>query len=159
MDKLAFQDQIPDNFCYGCGPDNPQGLHLKSYWDGDQSVATFHPQLIHAAGPRHVLNGGIIATIIDCHCICTAIADAYRREGLEIGAEPLIWYVTASLQVDYLRPTPINQPVTMLARIVDAGPKKTSLSCVLLAGKEECARAQVLAVRVSSAWRQGMNTN
>jgi acyl-coenzyme A thioesterase PaaI-like protein len=155
MDKLAFQDQIPDNFCYGCGPGNPQGLHLKSYWDGEQSVATFQPQPIHAAGPRHVLNGGIIATIIDCHCICTAIADAYRREKRALGSEPPIWYATASLRVDYLRPTPIGQPVTMQARIIDAGPKKTSLSCVLLAGDEECAKAEVLAVRVSTAWRQG----
>lgn len=155
MEKQAFQDQIPDNFCYGCGPGNPQGLHLKSFWEGEQSVATFSPQPFHAAGPRHVLNGGIIATILDCHCICTAIAEAYRREGRVIGSEPLIWYATASLQIDYLRPAPISQPVTMQARIVDAGPKKTRLSCVLLAGTQECARAEVLAVRVSEVWRHG----
>lgn len=155
MEKQAFQDLIPDNFCYGCGPGNSQGLRLKSYWEGELSVATFSPQPFHAAGPRHVLNGGIIATIIDCHCICTAIADAYRRQQRAIGSEPGIWYATASLHIDYLRPAPIRQAVTMHARILDAGPKKTRLSCVLSDGSEEYAKAEVLAVRVSDAWRQG----
>jgi acyl-coenzyme A thioesterase PaaI-like protein len=155
MEKPAFQDLIPDNFCYGCGPGNPQGLRLKSTWDGEEAVAEFTPHPFHAAGPRHVLNGGIIATIIDCHCVCTAIADAYRREGRDLGSEPLVWYATASLQIDYLRPTPIDQPVALRARIVDAGPRKTLLTCVLTAGGEECARGEVLAVRVSEAWRSG----
>jgi acyl-coenzyme A thioesterase PaaI-like protein len=101
-----------------------------------------------------VLNGGIIATIIDCHCVCTAIADAYRREGRAIGAEPPIWYATASLRIDYLRPTPIAGPISLRARILEAGPRKTRLDCVLLAGGEECARGEVLAVRVAEAWRK-----
>lgn len=154
MDGTAFQDQIPDNFCYGCGPDNPEGLRLKSYWDGAESVATFTPQFFHAAGPRHVLNGGIIATVIDCHCICTAIADAYRREGRAIGSEPAIWYATASLQVDYLQPAPLRDVVSLRARILAADPKKTRLTCSLSVGNRECARGEVLAVRVSAAWRQ-----
>jgi acyl-coenzyme A thioesterase PaaI-like protein len=155
MEQQAFQDMIPDNHCYGCGPDNQHGLRLKSYWDGQQSVATFTPETFHAAGPRHVLNGGIIATIIDCHCICTAIADAYRREGRAVGSEPSIWYATASLRVEYLRPTPIDQTVTLYADIVEAGPKKTLLTCILKAGGKDCARGEVQAVRVSEAWKKG----
>jgi acyl-coenzyme A thioesterase PaaI-like protein len=154
MNGPAFQDRIPDNFCYGCGPDNPKGLHLKSFWEGEESVALFTPRLFHAAGPRHVLNGGVIATIIDCHCICTAIADAYRRAGRDIGSEPLIWYATASLRVDYLRPTPLAGEVNLRARIVDTDDKKTRLVCSLSAENRECARGEVLAVRVSAGWRQ-----
>ena len=69
----AFQDQIPDNFCFGCGADNPDGLHLKSEWEGDIAVARWTPWPSHAAGPKHILNGGIIATLLDCHGVCTAI--------------------------------------------------------------------------------------
>jgi len=152
MTDHAFQDQIPGNFCYGCGPHNDRGLCLKSFWDGDESVATFLPQAFHSAAPRHFLNGGIIATIIDCHCICTAVADAYRREARAIGTAPLIWCATASLKVDYLRPVPIDLPVSLRARIVEAGEKKTDLACTLFSDGEECATARVLSVRVPASW-------
>ena len=110
----AFQDRMHDNFCFGCGADNPDGLQLKSAWGADDpevAVAQWTPGPVHAAGPRHILNGGIIATLLDCHGICTAVADAYRREGRDVGSDPDLWYATASMQVDYLRPTPIDEPV------------------------------------------------
>ncbi|MGQ0750214.1 MAG: PaaI family thioesterase [Betaproteobacteria bacterium] len=154
MDRQAFQDQIPDNCCYGCGPGNENGLRLKSYWDGDVSVSTFMPEHFHTAGPKHILNGGIIATIIDCHCICTAIADAYRRENRAIGTVPQIWCATASLKIDYLRPVALHQPVTLRAQIVEVGPKKTKVSCTLLSEGQECATGEVLAVRVPATWRE-----
>jgi acyl-coenzyme A thioesterase PaaI-like protein len=153
MEASAFQDQIPDNFCYGCGPGNEQGLRIKSFWDGDESVSSFAPHASHTAGPRHLLNGGIIATIIDCHCICTAMADFYRRENRAIGSAPQVWYATASMKVDYLQAVRIDQPVTLRARVVEAGPKKTRVSCSLLSEGKECAKGEVLAVRVPSAWR------
>src|SRR5215471_20575260 len=85
----AIQDDIGiDNLCYGCGPENPEGLKIKSYWDGDETVCTFMPRPSFMAGPRHVLNGGIIATVIDCHCICTAVAAVYKSEGRPIGSDP-----------------------------------------------------------------------
>ena len=114
----AFQDQMPDNHCWGCGADNPAGLHLKSYWDGELAVAQWTPSDEFAAGPRHFLNGGIIATLLDCHGVCTAVADAYQRERREIGTEPEIWHATVSLSVDYLRPTPIDEVVQLSARVV-----------------------------------------
>ena len=153
MSEAAFQDQIPDNHCFGCGPHNANGLRIKSYWDGDEAVSTFTPQPFHMAGPTHVLNGGIIGTVIDCHCICTAFADAYRREGRAIGSAPRLWYATASMKVDYLRPTPIDQPLTLRAKIVEAGPKKTRISCSLTSDGVECARGEVLAIRVAHDWR------
>ena len=148
----AFQDQIPDNHCYGCGPGNVQGLRIKSYWDGEASVSTFTPEPFHMAGPTNVLNGGIIGTVIDCHCICTAFADAYRREDRAIGSSPQLWYATASMKVDYLKPAPIDKALTLRAKVVEAGPKKTRVICSLYADGLECARGEVLAIRVPHGW-------
>ena len=153
MPPIAFQDRIPDNLCYGCGPFNDSGLRIKSYWEGDEAVCTFQPGRHHSAGPAQFVNGGIIATLVDCHCVCTAIAHAYRVEGRAIGSEPTIWCVTANLNVTYLRPTPIEHPLTLRAGITESGPKKTRLWCTVRSGGEECARGEVLAVRVPASWR------
>jgi acyl-coenzyme A thioesterase PaaI-like protein len=154
VQQPAFQEIIPDNYCWGCGSLNEHGLHVQSHWSEEGSVCTWQPQPWHAAGPQHILNGGIIATIIDCHCVCTAIAAAYRAEGREPDSEPSIWYATASLQVTYQRPTPLDGPVRLTARIVEATTRKTRLTCTLVARGEECARGEVVAVRVPEEWRQ-----
>lgn len=151
-DRKAFQDEFEHNLCFGCGATNEGGLQLKSYWDGADSVATFIPLTHHMAGPTHVLNGGIIATIIDCHCVCTAIADAYRREGRPVGTGAFIWYATVSLKVDYLLPTPIASPVNLTAHISEAAEKKTTVECTASSGGRICARAIVIAVRVPKEW-------
>jgi acyl-coenzyme A thioesterase PaaI-like protein len=144
-----------DNYCWGCGADNPAGLHLKSYWDGEVAVAQWSPSLEYAAGPRHVLNGGIIATLLDCHGVCTAIASAYRRDQRAVGTAPEIWYATASLSVDYQRPTPIESIVHLSARLVAQEDRFTSLDCELHADGKERARASIRAVRVPDEWRHG----
>lgn len=151
MDQLAFQDYMERNKCWGCGCGNEHGLHLKSYWAGDETICVWKPQEYHMAGPERFLNGGIIATIIDCHSICTAIAAAYREEGREMNTEPFIWYVTASLKINYLRPTPINEPVTLRAQVKKTERKKTFVDCSLFSKDTECVQAELLAVRVSAA--------
>jgi acyl-coenzyme A thioesterase PaaI-like protein len=153
MSSTAFQDLIPGNGCYGCGPANPHGLRIKSVWEGDEAVCVYRPEPHQSAGPPQFLNGGIIATLIDCHSVCTAIAHAYRAEGRPIGSAPHIWCVTANLNVTYLRPTPLEVPVTLRARIAEAGPKKTLVRCSLYSNSDECARAEVVAVRVRDSWR------
>lgn len=155
MSQLAFQDYMERNKCWGCGISNEHGLHLKSYWSGDESVCIWKPHKHHMAGPTHILNGGIIATIIDCHSICTAIAAAYKEEGRELNTEPFIWYVTASLKIDYIRPTPISEPVTLGARVKEMKGRKSVVICSLYSKGEECARGEVLAVRVSPDWYEG----
>ena len=91
MNKKSIQDYYPDelNHCYGCGPFNKDGLQLKSYKDGDEVIATFLPTPYHHAVPGYVY-GGLIASIIDCHGIATAVAEAYRIEKREMGTEPLL---------------------------------------------------------------------
>ncbi len=149
MSGKAFQDYWDMNRCWGCGSGNEHGLHLKSFWDGDESISVFLPSRDHKAGPDDYLNGGIIATIIDCHSICTAIADAYRGENRELNSEPFIWYVTASMKIDYHKPTPIAGSVTLRAGVEKREGKKTVISCGLFSDGVECARGEVLAVRVS----------
>ena len=101
MSQKAFQDYYPDELshCYGCGRLNEHGLHLKSYWDGEGTVAAFLPRPYHIAIPGYVY-GGLIASIIDCHGTGTAAAAAYRAEGRAMDTEPPLRFVTASLHVD-----------------------------------------------------------
>jgi len=154
---IPFQDLMHDNFCWGCGADNPDGLQLKSEWRADDpevAVARFTPSPAHAAGPRHVLNGGIIGVLLDCHGICTAVADAHRRDGRAVGAEPELWYATSTLQIEYLRPTPITATVELEARVVAIADRTTTVEVVLHAEGKPRARATVGAVRVPDSWRQ-----
>ncbi len=151
----AIQDQMVGNHCWGCGADNPEGLHLKSFWDGELAVATFHPSPAFAAGPLHVLNGGIIATVLDCHGVCTAIARAYDEEQRPIGGDPEIWFATTSMTVDYLRPTPIGEAVDLSGAVVASDERGTSVACTLACAGKVRARATVRSVRVPEEWRHG----
>lgn len=154
MDQ-AIQDQIPHNHCYGCGTLNPRGLRIKSYPQGEETVCRFQPSPDHMAGPTHVVYGGIIAAVIDCHSLCTAIADAYRVAGRPLGSEPLLWAVTASLKVDFLAPTPIGEPMELRARVRETKGRKRILDCVVRSGGRDCARAEVIAVEVGASWHGG----
>ena len=151
----AIQDQIPRNHCWGCGIENPLGLQIKSYPDGEETVCRFQPRPEHMAGPTHVVNGGIIAAVIDCHCVCTAIADSYRIAGRPLGSEPLLWSVTGSLRIDYLAPTPIASPMELRARIAEAKGRKRVVTCTVRSEGRERARAELVAVEVPPEWRGG----
>jgi acyl-coenzyme A thioesterase PaaI-like protein len=151
--EAAIQDLVPRNHCWGCGPDNEQGLQLKSFIEGDACVATWQPGPPFFAGPTHVLNGGIIAALIDCHSICTAIAGLYRTEGRVIGEPPDLWCATASLTIQYRRPVPIDQPLSLRARVTRTEGRKSEVECVLSSAGQECASGQAVAVRVPESWR------
>ncbi|WP_428774400.1 PaaI family thioesterase [Vibrio sp.] len=149
----AIQDQIPNNHCFGCGPCNPNGLQIKSYWSGEnESVCTFTPAAHHSAGPVQFLNGGIISTVIDCHCICTAIAKGYQLSGREIGTGDIVWYATGTLTVQYLKPVPIDKDVRLQATINEVADNKITLTCELWSEGELCCTSTVVAVKVPSHW-------
>ena len=149
----AIQDQLTNNHCYGCGADNPDGMQIKSHWDGDESVCEYHPRPEQCAGPRQFLYGGTIASLIDCHSIGTALANYYRREGRDVGEGEEIWCVTARLSVDYLAPTPIDRPVTLRASIEEVSERKTLVKCRFFSGETQTATGEVVAVRVPGSWR------
>ena len=153
MSEKAFQDYYPDNVahCYGCGRLNENGLQIKSYWDGEEAICTYTPRPYHTAIPGYVY-GGLIASLIDCHSTGTAAAAAYRAAGRPMETEPAFRFVTASLQVDYLRPTPLGVPLELRATVKEIKGRKVVVSSTLSAAGEVCARGEVVAVQVPEHW-------
>ncbi|MCP4425629.1 MAG: PaaI family thioesterase [Chloroflexi bacterium] len=149
MVELAFQDYYPDDVahCYGCGRLNERGHQIKSYWDGDESVAHFTPEPYHTAVPGYVY-GGLIASLIDCHSTGTAAAAAYRAEGRAMDTEPILRFLTASLHVDYLKPTPMDGPLELRGQVKEIKGRKVVIASTLSANGEVCATGEVVAVQV-----------
>lgn len=116
-DALAIQDRLfPDLPCFGCGPSSEKGLQLKSYpADNDAVVATFTPWPEHNSGLGY-LNGGIIATLLDCHSAAAVMWEAHRRGWEPLGGA-LLPFVTAGIDVRYLRPAPLTDPVELRATL------------------------------------------
>jgi acyl-coenzyme A thioesterase PaaI-like protein len=153
MSQQAFQDYYPDNVahCYGCGRLNEHGLHVQSYWDGDESVCTFYPKPFHTAIPGYVY-GGLIASLIDCHSTGTAAAAAYRAEGRGMDTLPARRFVTASLHVDYVRPTPIEGPLELRSQVKEIRGRKIVVSTSLSVRGQVCARGEVIAIQLPDDW-------
>lgn len=149
MPEKAFQDFYPDQFshCYGCGRLNTHGLQIKSHWDDDESVCEFDPKPYHTAIPGFVY-GGLIASLIDCHSTGTAAAAAYRAEGRKMGTSPILQFVTGSLHVDFLLPTPIEGALEVRSRVKEIKGRKVVVTSELIAGGEVCARGEVVAVQM-----------
>ncbi len=149
MEQKAFQDYYPEllSHCYGCGRLNEHGHQIKSYWDGDESVCVFEPRPYHTAVPGYVY-GGLIASLIDCHSTGMAAAAAYRAEGRQMDTEPAFRFLTASLHVDYLRPTPIDGPLEVRGKVKEIKGRKVVIMTTLSARGEVCARGEVVAVQV-----------
>lgn len=149
MTEKAFQDYYPDSlsYCYGCGRLNEHGLQIKSYWDGEEGVCTFQPKPYHIAVPGFVY-GGLIASLIDCHATGTAAAAVYRAEGRAMDSEPPVRFVTGSLHVDYLRPTPLGTLLALRATIKQIKWRKVTVEVTLSAKGEITARGEVIVVRL-----------
>jgi acyl-coenzyme A thioesterase PaaI-like protein len=143
------QDFYPDDFahCYGCGRLNRHGLQLKTRWEGDEAVARFTPRPEHIAIPGFVY-GGLIASLIDCHSMGTAAAAAERAAGREIGDGPAPRFVTGSLTVQYLKPTPLGPELEVRARAVEMGARKVVVQATLSAAGTITATGEVVAVRI-----------
>ena len=135
--------------CYGCGIHNEHGLHIKTYWDGEVGHSQFLPHPEHTAFPGYVY-GGLIASLIDCHSIGTAIAAMYDAEGRAPDTQPEITCVTGNLNVSFKQKTPIGVELILEARIKELTPKKAIVVTELKANGEVCVVGEVVAVRVSS---------
>ena len=152
----SVQDHYPPDFahCYGCGRLNGHGLQLKSAWEGDEVVARFMPKPHHVALPGFVY-GGLLASLVDCHAMAAAAADAERRAGRALGAREAPRYVTAVLHVEYLAPTPLGPVLELRARILETGPRKTRVEVAVIAAGAVTAKGDVLAVPMPASMRQG----
>jgi acyl-coenzyme A thioesterase PaaI-like protein len=149
MHAPAVQDFYPDDVahCYGCGRLNEHGLHIQSRWDGEQTVAVLTPRPEHTAIPGYVY-GGLIASLIDCHGTGSAALAGYRAAGRDPGSAPPLRYVTASLKVDYLKPTPLGVPLEARGTIREVKGRKVAVDIVLSAGGVPTARGEVVAVQM-----------
>jgi acyl-coenzyme A thioesterase PaaI-like protein len=149
MDQKAFQDYYPDELshCYGCGRLNEQGHRIKSYWHGEEAVAEFMPLSHHIAVPGFVY-GGLIASLIDCHSTGTASAAAYKNTGRAMGTEPAFRFVTGSLHVDYVCPTPLGVSLELRAKVEEMTEKKVVVVSTVSANGQVCAKGRVVAVKM-----------
>ncbi len=149
MEIKAIQDFYPDDVahCYGCGRLNDYGHHIKSYWDKDETVARFTPKPYHTAIPGYVY-GGLIASLIDCHGTGTAALAAYKTENRSYDSLPALRFVTASLQVDYLKPTPLGVELELRGKIIDVKGKKVISEITVSANGIVTAKGKVIAVQM-----------
>ncbi|MFY0600109.1 MAG: PaaI family thioesterase [Cyclobacteriaceae bacterium] len=151
-----FQDHMPENVCFGCGK-NHEGLNIKSFWDGEEAVCRWDSEEKYH-GWANLLNGGILATLVDCHCMGTAIAHAYKLENRDLDSSPIYRYATGTLSVKYLKPTPNNQTVELRAKVMEVKNRKTVLKCDVFSGELKTAEAEVVAIRVfDSSSNEGGN--
>ncbi len=152
----AFQDYYPENVshCYGCGSSNVHGHRIKTHWDGEESVTWFTPEPFHTAVPGYAY-GGLIASLIDCHSTGTAAAAMYRAEGRAMDTLPPFRFVTGSLHVDYLKPTPIAQPLQLRGRVKEIRGRKVIVETTVYSGDVATARGEVVAVQMPPGFGAG----
>jgi acyl-coenzyme A thioesterase PaaI-like protein len=148
----AVQEYYSEDFshCYGCGTKNEFGHQLKTYWDGDETVSFFTPKPEHTALPGFVY-GGLIASLIDCHSTGSGSAALYKNQKSESDNYPRC--VTASLKVDYLKPTPIDCTLELRGAIKEIKGRKVIVETNLFAKGEICAKGEVIVVQVPDNWK------
>ena len=149
----AFQDFYPDNVahCYGCGRLNAQGHQIRTIWDGDETVTRYTPRPEHTAIPGFVY-GGLLASLIDCHCTGTAAAAMYRAENREMDSEPAFRFVTGSLHVDYLKPTPLGPELEIRGKVKEIRGRKVIVEAMVYADGVATARGEVVAVQMPDSF-------
>lgn len=150
IEQIPLQDRLnPEagiRHCYGCGADNEKGLKIKSFLTGDEGVSTWRAQEHHCSYPGY-LNGGIACTLIDCHSAWTAFALECRDQGVSMETSPDAktgW--TRAMHIEFLRPTPLNSEIKLIAKITARGKTSRTLACSIYADGEECVRAAVTIV-------------
>ena len=139
--------------CYGCGRLNEAGYHLKSEWNGHEAVARFTPESHQTSLPGFVY-GGLIASLVDCHAMATAAATAEHAHRGAPASGPVPRFVTASLHVDYLRPTPLGPALELRGRVTEQHARKAIVEVTVTVAGDVTARGRVVAVRMPDAMRR-----
>ena len=114
-EKSLQETYAPNMACFGCGTANEQALHIRSFPHGEEVSATFKPETYQEAFPG-MLSGGIIGTLLDCHCNWTAAYHLMKQAGTD---QPPCT-VTADYTITLKRPTPTDQPVELRARVIES---------------------------------------
>lgn len=142
MSTLSIQESLyPSITCFGCGHANPDGFHLRSYRDGEVTIATFTPRPEHDNGFGFV-NGGIMSTVLDCHTAAVVLWEADQR-GWHADEGAPIPFITAGFDVKFLRPTPLGPALSLRAEPVEISEAKIVVSAELV--YDDRVRATMLA--------------
>ena len=151
----AFQDHYPENVshCYGCGSNNHHGHRIKTFWEGDETVTRFKPEPFHTSVPGYAY-GGLIASLIDCHSTGTAAAAMYRSEGRDMDTLPPFRFVTGSLHVDFLKPTPLETTLEIRGQVKEIKGRKVVVETTVIADGVVTARGSVVAVQMPDSFGQ-----
>ncbi len=150
---IAIQDRYGERFqhCWGCGPKNDLGLHLKTYpsLDGERCISRIKLENAYTGGVPSNVFGGMIATIFDCHGTASAAWFAHHQKGLELTDETVIGrFITAHLEVDYLSPTPIDDEIVVISTLEELGERKVLISMEMSVADKVRAKAKMVAVAV-----------
>jgi acyl-coenzyme A thioesterase PaaI-like protein len=145
----AIQDYYPDDVshCYGCGKLNEKGYQLKSFSVGEETLARFTPKDYHTAIPGFVY-GGLLASLVDCHGTGTAAIAAYRNENRPFDSEPKLRFVTASLKVDYLKPTPLGPELIISGKVKEIKGRKVVSEITISVDGDITVKGEVVAVQM-----------
>lgn len=153
MEPLYIQKAYDHDFqyCFGCGPKNEEGLHIKSFPinEGKQTQCTFKPEAKYSGGHPHNVYGGMIAMMFDCHGTASAAYFHWVAQGKTFDQETIIRrFVTAHLEIDFRKPTPQGVELTVIAEPTEIGERKVSLKMQLFAGDRLCAESTMVAVGI-----------
>ncbi len=151
MTNIPIQSTYGERFqhCWGCGEKNEAGLHLKSYpsEDGEECICKVTPDLQYTGGVPDNLFGGMIAMIFDCHGTASAAWFAHKNKGLELTEDTVIGrYITARLEIDYRKPTPMNKELTVTSQPEEIGERKVIVRMKMEADGVLRAEARMVAV-------------
>jgi acyl-coenzyme A thioesterase PaaI-like protein len=141
--ELSIQERLyPQLTCFGCGHANANGLKLRSYPGDGVVTAEFEPWPEHDNG-FGFLNGGIIATVLDCHSGAAVFHTAHQL-GMEPPEGAPLLYVTAGLDLRYLRPVPLGQVLELRAVVASADADQMTVDAELVWDGKPRAAASVL---------------
>jgi acyl-coenzyme A thioesterase PaaI-like protein len=124
--KSVQETYAPNNRCFGCGPANDKGLHIRSFQEGDELVCEWRPEPHHIAF-EGMLNGGICGALLDCHSNWTAALHLMKKSGAD--APPCT--VTADFHVRLKRPTPMDAPLHLSAKVVESSDDRATVEATL----------------------------
>ena len=150
---IAVQDTYGERFqhCWGCGPKNDLGLHLKTYpsVEGTSCISRIKVDPQYTGGVPANLFGGMIAVIFDCHGTASAAWFSHHEKGLDLTPETVIGrFITAHLEVDYLSPTPIDDEIIVTSTLEELGARKAIVNMEMTVANKVRAEAKMVAVAV-----------
>ncbi len=149
----AFQDYYPEHLahCYGCGRLNEHGYHIRTTWEGEDSLTRFTPQPFHTAIPGFVY-GGLLASVVDCHSTGTAAAAMYRLEDRPMDSTPPFRFVTGSLLVTHLKPTPLGPALVVRGHVREISGRKVIVDSTVEVDGVLTARGEVVALQMPDSF-------